>query len=201
VQTHELDTLLDAARESLDGRALAATHELIESTRQAVERGRSVPTWHRRRSVRVGFVLAAAIALTAGASVTAAELSIPPFQTIDAGTERTTTAIPLNYVQTDGKPVRCLAFMEFKNLDAEHDTRVEAFIKTHEWSGFGQTIYDRAVARAKGSTEVDEFMDIDDPLYAEARAVFPGLPRSFAVDPTSQLSFAGSSMSCTAPGE
>jgi hypothetical protein len=201
VQTHELDLLLDAARESLDGRALAATNELVESTRQAVDRGSSVPAWHRRPRVRVGLVLAAAITLTAGASVTAAELSIPPFQTIGAGTERTTTAIPLDYVQTDGKPVRCLAFMEFENLNSAHDTRVEAFIKTHDWTGFGQTIYDRAVARAEGPTEVDQSMDIDAPLYAEARTVFPGLPRSFAVDPATQLSFAGSSMSCTPPGE
>ena len=147
----ELDELLGRVTTPLARSVSTEVSNLVDATREQTRPRKAVRrTWSR--SLVWGGVAAGAILLTAGASVVAAQMGIPPFQGIEDGLQRTTTAIPVDYVESDGHEVRCLAFMEFRNLDAVADSEVEHFIKASDWTGFGQGLFDTAQANATQSS-------------------------------------------------
>ena len=196
----ELDELLGRAMTPLASSVSTEVSNLVDATREHTRPRKAVrKTWSR--SIVWGGVAAGAILLTAGASVVAAQMGIPPFQGIEEGTQRTTTAIPVDYVETDGHEVRCLAFMEFRNLDAAADLEVEHFIKASDWTGFGQGLFDTAHANATQSSTATYQLGslIDAALYEKATEVLPGLQRGPAT--TTDVTFNGSSMSCSAQRE
>ena len=72
--------------------------------------------------------------LSAGAGLTAYQLSIPPFQSLKPGLQRAQTPIPLDYERGDGSPVRCLVFMEFENLRPAQLQRIDDAVASQDWS-------------------------------------------------------------------
>lgn len=151
----------------------------------------------RRRGLLVGAAVAGALALTAAAGVTASQLGIPPFQTLEPGVERVATAVPITYTESDGTPVTCKAFMEFRHLgDADQD-RVVSFISSHDWAGTGQAAYD--AAHAAGGTADDISLrfsnGIDAALFAGAKTALPQVVRGPGA--TSGVVFNGYGMSCS----
>ena len=196
----ELDELLGRVTTSLASSVSIEVSNLVDATREQTRPRRAGRrTWSQ--SLVWGGVAAGAILLTAGASVVAAQMSIPPFQGIEDGLQRTTTAIPVDYVESDGHEVRCLAFMEFRNLDAAADSEVEHFIKVTDWAGFGQGLFDSAKANATQSRTATYQLGtlVDAALYENAAKVLPGLHRGPSI--TTDVTFNGSSMSCSAQRE
>lgn len=174
----ELDDLLLRTADPVPVEASAAAVELAERSRLqvAAPRRRRRLSW-RRPTVAAG-VLGGCLLLTAGTGLAAYQLSIPPFQTVPAGFQRLTNPVPVDYVTVDGTRMRCLAFAEFQNLSPEDYRRLDRFVATHDWSGFGQRVNgkdgaDGAQAHPKGS---DAFSDLlDAALFRQASEVVPGL--------------------------
>lgn len=196
----ELDELLDRAPKQLNNNVSAAVNDLIETAREHV-RPQPSPRKKWSRSAVWGSIAAGAVALTAGASITAAQLGIPPFQSIEPGTQRTTTAIPINYVETDGHEVHCLAFMEFRNLDTAADAKVERFITASDWSGFGQSLFDSVEVKATASSSASYLLGdaVNAALFEKATQALPGLQHGPA--DTTDVIYNGSSMSCSPQGK
>lgn len=125
--------------------------ELVSATRAE---GSAVSRPRRRRRLVVSAVAFGAVVLTAGGSLTAAQLNLPPFQTLEPGVQRIQQAIPVDYTTVTGKAVQCEAFLEFRNLaDAQMDV-ARTYVAQRDWSGFGQQAYDLA-RRAAGSSSPD----------------------------------------------
>lgn len=197
----ELDELLGRARTPWASEVSTEVSNLVDATKEHTRPRKAVRrTWSR--SLVWGGVAAGAVILTAGASVVAAQLGIPPFQSIEDGTQRTTAAIPVDYVESDGHEVRCLAFMEFRNLDPAADSKIEHFIKASDWTGFGQGLFDSAQTKAtqSSSTATTQLgVLVSAALFEKAATVLPGLQRGLAN--TTDVIFDGSSMSCSPQGE
>jgi hypothetical protein len=196
----ELDELLGRARTPWASSVSTEASKLVDATREHTRpRKAARRTWSR--SLVWGGVAVGALILTAGASVVAAQLGIPPFQSIEDGSQRTTTAIPVDYIESDGHEVRCLAFMEFRNLDTAADSETEHFIKASDWAGFGQGLFDSAQAKATQSNTATSRLGalVDAALYEKAANVLSGLQRAPAN--TTDVIFNGSSMSCCPQGK
>lgn len=196
----ELDELLWHARPKVplgDG-IDEATTGLVYSSKAHVGVGMGKPTRHRR-PLLIAAVAAGAIVLTAGASVTAAQLGIPPFQGIEAGTQRLATAAPIDYVETDGTSVTCKAFLEFRNLNSSEQATVESAVASYDWSRVGQAAYDRAHDAA--TTAEDRSILFGDRIAAELYKVgasaLPGLTRTSADSRGHEVLYNGYGMSCT----
>lgn len=191
----QLDELLEGDRRVWEASVAAATTTLVHATREQVAQEPRHERRPRRRGLLVAGVVAGTIALTAGAGVAAAQLSIPPFQTTDPGTTRIATAIPIDYVESDGTPVTCKAFMEFASIDDATESRLMNDITTHDWRAVGQRAYDEARASGGGDASTRFGSNVDSALFAEAEQTIPGLLR----EPTKAagVTWAGFSMSCS----
>jgi hypothetical protein len=196
----ELDGILGRANKPWAPNVSNAVDNLIITTRDRTLPQRTIrKKWSR--SAVLGSIAVGTVLLTAGASITAAQLGIAPFQTIEAGTQRTTTAIPIDYVDEDGQKVHCLAFMEFRNLDSASGEKIDRFIATNDWSGFGQDLFNAAQVKATPTSTATEVVmnAVDGALYEEASQVFPSLRRGPA--DTAGVTYNGSSMSCRTQSE
>lgn len=194
----KLDELLDHDKRSWgDGVTDAIAGMVFATGADASQRLIARRRPHRRRVI-IGAVVVGAIALTAGASITAAQMGIPPFQSIEAGTQRVATPVPVTYRETGGTPVACQAFMEFRNLDNYSQTQLESSIKKHDWSRTGQSAYDAAISQGGTSDEIaDRFgSQIRAILLTEAKAVLPRLVNGPST--TKGVIFNGYGMSCSA---
>jgi hypothetical protein len=197
----ELDGLLGRAIRPLASNVSAAVNNLVDATREHTQPQPAARKRWSRSLVWGSSVTAGAIFLTAGASITAAQMGIPPFQSLEGGTQRTTTAIPVDYVEPDGNQVHCRAFMEFRNLDAAADAKIEHFITANDWSGFGQGLFDSVAAKATVSSAATYLLGdaVNVALYEKATQALPGLQRGPA--DTTDVTFNGSSMSCSPQGK
>lgn len=128
---HDLDHLLQRARgPEPSERAVAAARGLAGDLR---------PTQrpHRRPSSRLRLAavgLGAAVLLSAGTTLAAYQLSIPPFQTLPAGMQRLEHSIPLDFVEPDGTQRRCLVFLEFTDVDAADLERLDRAVADRAWT-------------------------------------------------------------------
>ncbi|GAA4995522.1 hypothetical protein GCM10023317_24750 [Actinopolymorpha pittospori] len=101
MQDHEFDELLRLGAARPSAAATAAATELAERTRAHADAPlvNSRPVKQRpwsRRLVLAGGVLAGVAVLSAGASVAAYQMSIPPFQSLPPGLQRVDSPIPLD---------------------------------------------------------------------------------------------------------
>jgi len=170
----ELDALL---RQAAQPEAPAA------ATRDAVARARAQhrPRPHRRLLIG-GAIVAGALALTAGTTLTAYYLRIPPFQGLPEGSLRTAGFIPLDYTSDEGIEVSCRVFLEFENVDSAGVARVDAAITATDWSTWGQDLYDGIAnpipqpAPAQNLNPQDDVMELYPVAsYEFARDVIPNL--------------------------
>lgn len=174
---------------------------LVMATRvEALEATLTVPRRPRRRWV-VPWVVGGVVVL-AGAGTTAAyQLSVPPFQTLEQGVERTASGIPVDYINYRDRPVHCEAFIEFTEVTDQQRQQINTLATETDWTGYGQRLVDSIPA-----TERD---NIDDESTALSRALDADLvertlrtvPALDAPDPTADgPRLTGSSLSCTQPG-
>ncbi len=148
----ELDTLLATRAQPTNPRVEAAVAELVVAARVEVAAA-SEPRRTRRRWAGAGVVLGAVV-LTAGGTLTAAQLNLPPFQTLEPGIQRIQQPIPVDYAIDTGKAVRCQAFLEYRNLTQRQMDTARTYVAQRDWSGFGQQAYDTA-KRTAGTSAPD----------------------------------------------
>ncbi len=174
---NELDELLATRVQPLDPQVHAAVAELVKHARA---QGATAVRPHRRRRFVVGWVALGAVVLTAGGTLTAAQLRVPPFQGLEPGVQRIQEPIPVDYVTAAGKDVRCQAFLEFRNLTEDQLDAAHTYVAQRDWSGFGQQAYNTAektagsaapdsVDRALGEVLVGELTDAAEQAVPVAR--------------------------------
>lgn len=140
----ELDQLLlqarPAASPAAQEEARRVAHTMTSPTPARPVRGR------RRLALPVGV---AAAALVAGAgTLTAYQLGVPPFQTLEPGLARS-HAVPVEWRTDAGTLVSCDAFLEFSDRDPEQRARINTMITDGDWDGYGQRLYDALPAADK----------------------------------------------------
>lgn len=175
------------------------------ATATAIELAREISTtqglggWWRRRSFRIAVTACGALVL-AGAGTTAAyELSIPPFQAVPPGVVRIQPGIPVEYTDSLGRRVECLAFMEFQNVDGEQQARLATIAESPVWAGWGdRTLQDLALTDAPAAEQLMALgRAVDDEMRRQAGAV---VPEMLFMSDSSRPTFSGSAMSCPESG-
>lgn len=192
----EIDALLAAGDRPGSPSVDAAVTDLVRRTRAEVLRtaGARSP---RRRRMAVGVAVLGAVVLTAGGTLTAAELHVPPFQTLEPGVQRVQEPVPVDYTIDTGKDVHCQAFLEFRNLTGDQLAAARTYVAHHDWSGFGQRAYaaaERRAAHSSDSVESALAAVLDDEFADLAPLAVPGVSVHHRSDegPT----YNGNSMSC-----
>ncbi|MBA2695101.1 MAG: hypothetical protein H0U62_04480 [Actinobacteria bacterium] len=156
-----------------------------------------------RRRPRRSWVTAAAavgtLALAGAGTVTAYQLSLPPFQGLEQGVQRVETGIPVTYTNSLGREVDCLAFIEYRNLDEEQEQAIERIRADARWDGYGQRVLEalgmpNATPEAQNEA-VGEVVHED--LWEAAHAT---VPEMVYVQNSDGPVYNGSSMSCANPG-
>lgn len=179
VDDRELDSLLSVGRDHPPrAQMLTAVADLVRAARvEAV----ASPRRPQRRRLLVGGIVAGAVVLTGGGTLTAAQLGMPPFQTLEPGVQRVQQPIAVNYVSVTGKDVRCQAFLEFRHLRHDQLEGARTYVAAQDWSRTGQQAYD-AAKRAVGSTAPDAVGDafnevLDAKMESVAEQAVPGAVR------------------------
>jgi hypothetical protein len=175
IMTRLAPTLSDGERSAAEDFA-AASHTLRRASRRRPRRG-----WI------VAGAAAGLLMLFGAGSLAAYQLGVPPYQTIPEGIQRIHDGIPVDYRDADGATRHCLMFLEFENLSATEFRRVEAYLGSTNWSGYGQAIanevgpaqeaMDERVMTAVGADLRDRVrttfpnIEVDDPRQAAERGV------------------------------
>lgn len=166
----ELDDRLARAISPLPPTALRDAVLLAEATTPArVRRGR-MP--HTRWFVPV--VVAGSLALMAGASITAIQLSQWPWVTMPEGNVRSTVPIPVDWITDAGHSESCRAWIELRNPGQGDRAAVDAAIQKHDWNGFGQKLYNAGTIVASdpsGQSRVGE--ELNPALISFTKHVMP----------------------------
>jgi len=159
-------------------------------------RGRRHP-----RRITVAAVVAA-LSLSGAGTLTAYQLGVPPFQSLESGVMRAMTGVPVDYTSSTGQDVECLAFIEYRNLDAHQRDRIESAAGDDRWNGYGQRVLD-GLAIPTASPEDQQLAIgrvVGEDLWLAARAAVPGLVHAQTGRTDGPL-FTGSSMSCDIVGD
>ena len=190
------DTLDDLLERSAPAPSPEAVCTALQLARRTAAEQRRPHRQHRRRPVIVAFA-AGALLLSGAGTLTAYQLSVPPFQGTDRGSERIATPIPVEYTNSLGKQVRCQAFTEWEDLTAEQRATLNALGEDPFWIGYGDRIL---ISQEMQST----------PVLDQQQAVFDqvaeDLPRRAAAALTqagqypSTAIYHGSAISCVPGG-
>lgn len=132
-----LDALLERSAPSPSSEAVGTALQLARRT--AVEQRRPSRSIRRRPLVAAAVVAGALVVCGAG-TLTAYQLGIPPFQTIDPGSERIATPVPVEYTNSLGKQVRCQAFTEWEGLTSEQRATLNGLGQDAYWVGYGDRV-------------------------------------------------------------
>lgn len=133
----------------------AALTDVVVHAREIARTDRASSGLPRRRRWAAPLVVGGVVALTGAGTTAAYQLSVPPFQGLDAGTERTTTGIPVDYVNYRHRSVHCLAFIEFADVSAAQRQQINALAAGTHWGGYGQRIINTVPASKRTTLEQD----------------------------------------------
>lgn len=153
----------------------------------------------RPRRWLVAAVAAGALALTGAGTLSAYQLGVPPFQTLEDGVGRTATGIPVTYTNSLDRTVGCLAFIEYRNLDATQRADLERVARSAQWSGYGQRVLDAlALPDASPETQNNAIREVlQQDLWQAAHSAIPSMVHMQSSDGPV---FNGFSFSCANPG-
>ena len=169
----ELDDLLARSAAALPPAVARDAVALAQATAPArIRRGRTPrPRWF------VPVVVAGSLALTAGASTTAVQLSQWPWVTMPEGNVRNTVPIPVDWVTDHGHVESCRAWIELRNQDDGDREALDAAIEEHDWNGFGQHLYDTGTTTYPDDLDGERRVgdELDPALFAFTRDALPGV--------------------------
>lgn len=140
-----------------------------------------------------------ALALTGATSATAYQLSIPPFVALDEGTVRTEAGLPVEYTNSLGRRVKCLAFMDFANVDKAQLRRLNLISSDPSWAGYGDRIVARhGLLHASPEAQNDALMDVlTKDLWERAHDAVPEMV--YHRDSDGRV-YQATTLSCAGPG-
>ncbi len=168
----ELDLLLTRLATTPSDREQRAAEDLAAASHALRP---TVARRHGRRSLMAG-VAGGILAISGAGSLAAYQLSIPPFQTIPDGIQRTEASIPVNYRDADGTARQCLMFLEFQNLSSAQLQGVEAYLRSTDWSGYGQGVANEiGPATTAQALEHAVIAAVGEDVRDRVRSTFPGI--------------------------
>lgn len=175
--------------------AAVDTALLVARQVQGVASGAEPLRRRRRPNWVAATAVAATLSLTGAGSLAAYQLGIPPFQGLEEGVQRAMTGIPVQYTNSLNQDVECLAFIEYRNLDAGQRDRIEQVGKDEHWDGYGQRVLDSlAMPDASPEDQQSAVLDVlDKDLRAAALTAVPTMSES---DASNGPVLAGWSTSC-----
>lgn len=169
----ELDLLLQEAAPRATERAesLARSLAIVAGGRANAKRRLA----GRRPLVVAGGAVAATFLLMAAGTTSAYLLSIPPFQDMDAKTQRLSAPISVDWTRDTGKPETCRLYMEFEGLSDEQLSEANALAADTDWS----PIVTATVGNVReGEDSLDAvYGALKQEFFAKARVVVPDLSR------------------------
>jgi len=168
----ELDDLLARSISPLPSTVSREAAQLAKETMPARVRRGLTP----RARWFVPVIVAGSLALTAGASLTAIQLSQWPWVTMPASNVRSTVPIPVDWITDSGYSESCRAWIELRNPGDDDRAILDAAIQGHDWDGFGQEIYSAGTNVADdpdGESRVSE--RLSPALVAFTKKVLPGV--------------------------
>lgn len=140
-------------------------------------------------------IVAGALALTAGASLSAVQLSQWPWVTMPANNVRSTVPIPVDWITDSGYSESCRAWIELRNPGVDDRATLDAAIQDHDWDGFGQKLYNAGTDVADDPDgEIRVSGQRDPALFAFTKKALPGVLIFGESDETVTLDTLG--MSC-----
>ncbi len=189
----ELDTLLQRSAPQPTDHAVRIARLMATQTTEA---GRSRRPRRRMVLAAVGGV---ALLATGAGTITAYDLSIPPFVAKDADTVRIRPGIPVDYTNSLGRRVECLAFMDFKHLSPSQQTELNKIPSDSTWVGYGDRVLSRLdLPDASPEAQNEAIFDrVADDLWRHARQAVPELVHMG--DSDGPL-FEAATLSCAGPG-
>ena len=136
----ELDSLLSAA-DPTKGEAPMPAQEIREISRTARDIAEALPWWRRRRAV-LPLACVGLFALTAGA------IAVPLALRINDQNVHVDVTIPITYETETGRTISCDygIYVGTPERRTRADEQAIAFLKSQDWSGIGQEIYEEAMA-------------------------------------------------------
>lgn len=179
----DLDTLLrrsaitptePASRAARDLAASVASRPTGAGATQASDRPRA--RGRRKRWLVPGLALGT-LALTGAGSLTAYQMSLPPFISMTDGDSRT-AKVPVDMLTRDGTPVECGAYLDYRDLSPEQTKRLKAFVAATDWKDLGQRHYDALSSQEKAGPAQGSNIAADraaDEVVRRARQAVPGL--------------------------
>lgn len=152
-----------------------------------------------RRFGKIAGVSAGGALLIAAGTTAAYQLSIPPFVTVDAGTVRI-GGIPVEYTNSLGRRVDCLAYMDFRNIDDAQRGKLRGVAKSPEWSGYGDRVLDQLnIPEASPEAQNEAIFDVvQSDLVQRARQAVPEMV--VFEQESSAPDYHGTALSCAKAG-
>lgn len=162
------------------------------------ELGRGMKVWRRLCAVLLLAALIASAAWTISHSLADDDLESSPFQTIAAGESRTKNAVPVDFVDLEGRAFDCDAFVDFRGLGTADRERLEALMTSREWRGYGQRIYDAAISHVASRHDFRSRMgdQLSHDIWAATSHAVHGISNNGA---SAGPVFSGISFACTLP--
>ena len=169
----ELDELLTSVITPLPDAANREARRMAAATMQArLLRGKLPrPRWV------IPVLVGSALAVTAGAGTATVMMSHWGGVEMPLDNVRNTLPIPLIWTTETGHFENCLVWIELRNPQTGDRDALDAAIRSHDWTGLGQHLYDTAPATPEdpdGETRVGTALT---PVIEDfADEVFPGIP-------------------------
>src|SRR5690625_70274 len=198
----DLDDLLRKSAPEPSASAAELAVQLAQELRGADVLTPALKVRRRRRRNRVVAGAVGTLLMTAGATVAAYQLSVPPFQTLPDGVQRAHAGIPVTYTNSLGRQVECLAFIEYRNMDENQRAAIEAVAEDPRWEGYGDRVLATLnIPDASPIAQNDAISDVvHEDLRAAAREAVPEIVFPQDIDLTSYDAgdpfFNGSAFSC-----
>lgn len=155
--------------------------DLVAKTHAADAAGRA-PRRRRRLLIAIPVVGFGALALTAGALVVT--------------TMTPAVTIPISYTTDTGRTVTCSVEAGGGSILDPQSTAIGDYLRSQDWSGIGQRVYDRAIANSGPDADADIAQDeIGNTSWSNAMAAL--IPGTMPEDLIADWTYTGWSSDCT----
>lgn len=176
-----MDDLTDAELDALLARSAPVPPAPAARTAAELARKISAPrglrAWWRHRSIRIGAAVGAALVLAGAGTITAYEMSIPPFVGVPPDVIRVRPGVSVEYTDSLGRRWECLAFLEFENIDDNQYKQLAAISESPTWVGWGdRTLQELGLTDAPPDQQSSAIgLEARREMQRQAAAVIPGL--------------------------
>jgi len=169
----ELDELLTSAIAPLPETLTHEARRMADAAMPARFRKGKLP----RPRWLVPVLVGGALVLTAGTGTAAVTMAHWGLVSMPLDNVRNNVPIPVTWTTETGHVENCQVWIELRNPQVGDRGRLDAAVGSHDWTGFGQTLYDTApTADDDPDGEIRVGTALTPVIQNFADSVFPGIP-------------------------